>query len=527
MSIYTDTELLLLCNLLQLRKRDVPSKGKKKIIESPFKCIWKDENIGVSIEEMLEHIDVELLRSNKVLAKYSFDGMITGERWADMIEAIRASKIKRLKLKKIEIDDKDAMNAYFEDEVGNGYVVFRGTGSGEWKDNFTGGYETDTEQQKRALHFVSSIQKDELIAVGHSKGGNKAKYVALMSNKVVRCVSFDGQGFSQDFIEKYQDRIVKNKYKIQCYALDNDFVNILLFDIYKDKIFLQGSDITNFAQNHGSDSMFTFIHDESGHVTGCTFRPSKQGWALKTFHEFVNYIANKAKPQERKRLFNFLGDIAQMALGQKDTGEPYEIEEIEKYIKKPKNILQLVIFLNYIREYEFHGNKISDAVIDIMTNQLGNHKNEELFKMIKSTLAGISKVHFVMFESYKVLLGWQYKSHDEEYDMTQNEVVRDFSDEKREMLLELTDEVSGEKIWEVSKWDIWYRAQQHLGLLKEGDTIEKSKIYYRKLIDIHGTTHEQMQEMFDKIDRIESIYCEQLQEHIAKMKEIKSKMKMV
>ena len=40
----------------------------------------------------------------------------------------------------------------------------------------------------------------ELTVTGHSKGANKAMYTTIMCNNVTRCVSFDGQGFSKEFL---------------------------------------------------------------------------------------------------------------------------------------------------------------------------------------------------------------------------------------------------------------------------------------------------------------------------------------
>ena len=51
------------------------------------------------------------------------------------------------------------------------------------------------------------------------KGGNKAQYVGILSDKVDRVLSLDGQGFSKEFVEKYQDLIDKNRHKIR-----NNFV---------------------------------------------------------------------------------------------------------------------------------------------------------------------------------------------------------------------------------------------------------------------------------------------------------------
>lgn len=527
MAKLTDQELLFLSNLMHMRKQDVVGKDNKIVENSPFEDLWKEENQGVTIKELLQNVKVNDLRNNKALRKYIFDGEISGSEWADMIEAIRNSEISNLKLKKVTVDEKRAISTYFEDEEGKGYVVYRGTGGGEWKDNFAGGYESDTEQQKRALYFIESIKNDGLTVVGHSKGGNKAKYVTIMSNKVERCVSFDGQGFSKDFFDKYKDRVQNNKSKIMCYALDNDFVNILLYDIYNKKLFIEGNGVDCFAQNHSPNSFFSFEHDKDGHVTNYTFRKSKQGKALKTFHEFTNYVVCNTNEKERKKMFAFLGDIAEMALGTKETGEKYTKKEIDDYIKKPKNFLQLITFLSYVREYESYDNKISDAIIEILCKEFGKDREGELLKVIKNILIGIAQCRGAAFVGYKQLLKWRVHKVGKDYDLNEEGIVRDYSKEMRDILLDLTHQVASEKKFDIRKWDGRYRVEKKLGLLKKGTTKEDEKKYYRKLIDIHDTSPTQMQEIFENVDAVESGYNKELEKLIIRMKEISQGMKAV
>ncbi len=57
--------------------------------------------------------------------------------------------------------------------------------------------------------------------------------MAILSDKVDRCVSFDGQGFSNEFCEKYKEEIEKNSYKITSISAYTDPVNALLNPIAK------------------------------------------------------------------------------------------------------------------------------------------------------------------------------------------------------------------------------------------------------------------------------------------------------
>lgn len=105
---------------------------------------------------------------------------------------------------------------------------------------------SDTESQKEALKYVQDTlgyydngiyvgdrnkPYRSLTVSGHSKGGNKAQYVAITAGFVDKCVSFDGQGFSMEFLAKYKDAILKRSDIITSIASEFDFVNCLFYSL--------------------------------------------------------------------------------------------------------------------------------------------------------------------------------------------------------------------------------------------------------------------------------------------------------
>ncbi|MBO4998774.1 MAG: DUF2974 domain-containing protein [Lachnospira sp.] len=88
-------------------------------------------------------------------------------------------------------------------------IVFRGThGAYTWNDNGEGGYQATTRSQQEALNYVNLLGANlttsgKITVTGHSKGGNLAQYVTICAANLVvdRCVSFDGQGFSNEIID--------------------------------------------------------------------------------------------------------------------------------------------------------------------------------------------------------------------------------------------------------------------------------------------------------------------------------------
>ncbi|MBQ8741636.1 MAG: DUF2974 domain-containing protein [Clostridia bacterium] len=151
----------------------------------------------------------------------------------------------------------------FTNQHGETFVAFRGTGKGEWIDNGEGlsgvpeentykTYEKSgivlsrktlkhdyaTDQQVEALNWFYSIAakngwtKDNKITLsGHSKGGNKAQFVAIHSDLVDSCYSFDGQGFSTEALEsfktQYGEKFEVRTQNIYSFSTDNDYVNVL------------------------------------------------------------------------------------------------------------------------------------------------------------------------------------------------------------------------------------------------------------------------------------------------------------
>lgn len=122
------------------------------------------------------------------------------------------------------------------------YVVYRGTGDGEWPDNGKGMTQESTLQQERALEYFEAVSKElafsenqRVIVTGHSKGGNKAQFVTMSAKNgklIDCCYSVDGQGFSQEAVEKWKKTYGEIEYqerigKLRGICGENDYVNVL------------------------------------------------------------------------------------------------------------------------------------------------------------------------------------------------------------------------------------------------------------------------------------------------------------
>lgn len=163
------------------------------------------------------------------------------DEWFKLMDGVlKDEKLKALNVVKIEEVKESGPRVLaghkavlFADRKKSGYVVFRGTGSDEeWEDNAKGMFESDTIQQKAAARFVQNV-KDmgywPITVAGHSKGGNKAQYsaISLPAGYVDSCFSFDGQGFSLVFLEKYKEAIEKRRSIIHLASESRGFVHAL------------------------------------------------------------------------------------------------------------------------------------------------------------------------------------------------------------------------------------------------------------------------------------------------------------
>ncbi|MBR4626792.1 MAG: DUF2974 domain-containing protein [Ruminococcus sp.] len=87
---------------------------------------------------------------------------------------------------------------------------------------------TETNQYRDAQQFLKDNAAllnsyDKVNLTGHSLGGNLAEYSTIIADECgvgknfERCVSFDGPGFSQEFIDHYRELIDKNAGKVDHY----------------------------------------------------------------------------------------------------------------------------------------------------------------------------------------------------------------------------------------------------------------------------------------------------------------------
>lgn len=302
----TDEQLMLLEQLTYLSPSVYGASGLKK-------------NNADSVEELLSVFTEDRL---KELEKSGAIGYTDGSEWAAIIRAIQSDK-DLMRMEIVAHDESQGIYCFTDPKrSGEAFVAFQGTKDGnEWIDNVEGLTETDTDCQKAALDFIENLPYDDITVVGHSKGGNKAQYVTLLSDKINRCIAMDGQGFSQEFLDKYWAEIEANAGKIKNYSLSNDYVNILMFYVPgAQQIFCKGENEIGL-KNHSPSSYYDYYQDENGdwyivkNDNGDTsLSLTTQDEIMIYLHEFTCFVLNEMPDADKRDVIEYLGVLLAVAM---------------------------------------------------------------------------------------------------------------------------------------------------------------------------------------------------------------------
>ncbi|MDR3597257.1 Mbeg1-like protein [Clostridium sp.] len=228
--------------------------------------------------------------------------------WLNILSQITNNKnLGNLRIRNTN-DYKNGMKfACFVQENNEAIVVFRGTSTtSEWEDNGEGAYKNETEEQKEALNFINSLSYQDITVTGHSKGGNKAQYVTILSPKIKKCVSVNGQGFSNDFIEKYKGEVNNNKSKIVSINAQYDYVSCLFNSISSQTHYIK----TEFQINPFDYHKAFILLDEKGALRNET----NESTLANILNDFSLYIVSSLPKDMQKVIIDRVMDIIELVL---------------------------------------------------------------------------------------------------------------------------------------------------------------------------------------------------------------------
>lgn len=293
-----------------------------------------------------------------------YGSMMTGEDWMNLLTAVRNDRqlvhmvIAAVHTARIMSKDGTYQNGgvaavFLHPDTGEAVVAFRGTAISEWKDNFTGGGRTkaadgvSTDSQSEALAWYRSLRLSRygrVTVTGHSKGGNKAKYITILDDSVDRCLSFDGQGFSDEFVKYYTEQIRKNQGKIHNYNVESDYVSFLLNDVGRSSYYKgYGYGKGGFFENHCPVTFFDFGPDGFYRLV-----PGERDQRMRQLDEFFNRYLRSLEPEVKQENLAMLGDLAQGAFH----GDP----DLAGVLRKGRNLDHMAHLLGYAFQYQkVHG----------------------------------------------------------------------------------------------------------------------------------------------------------------------------
>ncbi len=302
---------------------------------------------------------------------------VDGTEWADVVRAISNDE----DLMSLDIvNDPTAKDGVFvfvdPDEADRAYVCFAGTRDGdEWQDNTEGLYVSDTPAQDKALEYVESLDYEHISVAGHSKGGNKAMYITILDDRVDQCVAMDGQGFSQEFLDKYWAEITERGHYVTNYSLNNDFVNILLFNIPgSTQIYIDGnstgalnhSNTRYYLQYQDENGHYHLVLDENGHPILCS--EAAQSESMQYLHQFTIFIVDNAPLEDKIVMADVLGILASIAMKNEPFTEGdkvYTKDNLLEFVYDHMDQFSVVVayFIKYVEIYGLTEEQIEDLLV--------------------------------------------------------------------------------------------------------------------------------------------------------------------
>ncbi|MCM1135547.1 MAG: DUF2974 domain-containing protein [Clostridium sp.] len=313
---------------------------------------YKDAKDGLTLKEIVEDL--------QELPDYGGGGAHYGE-YTVLREAAQNEEIGSLEICCQSANmgyDSGTAACTFKSSDGSGYyVVYRGTGDGEWPDNGIGMTAASTLQQNRALSYFEEVvetldigKEKRLVVTGHSKGGNKAQFVAMETkheNLVDACYSVDGQGFSEAAVNGWKDRYGEEGYekrREKLYGIhgENDYVSVLGSSILLAehiRYIRTPVEKANFAGYHDIKYMFASLtaDKETGqNITTFHGRKNSDAPGRGELGEYAAALSSgmmKLAPEERDGCAAVIMQIMEAAEGRKNgiNGEKLTLADLKDF----------------------------------------------------------------------------------------------------------------------------------------------------------------------------------------------------
>lgn len=382
----SEEQVLLLENLMYLTNTD------------PLKSVT-GMGEGKTVADLV-NIDFNSLSPDK-----DYGSFMTGKDWQNLLRTVQKDKtLMNMQIASTHVDWEAGGGGgesavFLNPDTREAVVAFRGTAGNEWKDDFVGGAATDTydgvstQQQINALEWYKSLELDDygiVTVTGHSKGGNKAKYITVMDGTVDRCISFDGQGFSDEFMSKYEQLIASRQDKIRNCNAEYDYVNLLLNDIGNTS-FYQGYDFGEggFLENHCPNTLIKFNEDGTWEMITVEGRARE----MEELDKFLNSYLRSLSGEDKKMALEAIGMVVEQGFNNAT------LDDILDTLLEGNTVNQMAYLLAYLIRYEQETPGFTDSIRSIL-NKFGMNDFVKVVDIVDAIL------EWEYFDNVVGILNW-------------------------------------------------------------------------------------------------------------------------
>jgi hypothetical protein len=170
----------------------------------------------------------------------------------------------------------------------------------------------------------------------------------------------DSQGFSIEFVKKYEKEIEAFARKITNYSLSSDYVHILLFQLKgATQRYCKGNGMKNGFENHSPNSFFSYQRDARGNSI---LRRNANGQVKVTIiaenpglsyvQEFSYFLLNVMPSEQKQEIVFYLGHILALSMTHETVqirGKEYSRDTFWNYVLSDQKALAVV--MAYIMKY--------------------------------------------------------------------------------------------------------------------------------------------------------------------------------
>lgn len=438
-----------------------------------------------------------------IIDKFEKPDTVPTKDWNCIVNAVKENKeFSDLVIKKVESVENKQLNILFTDNQNRALVVFKGTDKYGWHDNAAGGQwdVAETKQQKNANDFITNNCKkyEKVVVSGHSKGGNKAQYVAILNDLVDQAYSFDGQGMGYNFILKNKKRINERADKITMYNYSSDFVNPLFINLGIKKVNFVQSDTTildylfegdfkNLALFHSPDKMLDFT---GGQLKLKSINGIKQDSTAVMINGLTEYMMLHLNQADWAYLSNMIMHMFENG----DCSGEFDINDV------PNDFVKHILNEGSAYLTEKMGFSVLEAstfLTMVLIKGLGDIiliNNSYLKKFLNKASIHVlkTKINNMMVQT------------------TGNDIVRNYTRSMQDSFEKLVKEAQDdEPIYEFWHWDVWAKVSD---LFKGGYTLEEAgndlNIYRKHMIDMEDITLKETRRIFTGIYKADKEFAD-------------------